>query len=515
MDHRADIYALGVLLHEMAAGSLPGPDFTPQMSTGPYARLRTLFPRALARTPEARYSSVQELKSDVMTALRAPAIEPAASGLDAPSAKARPGRRSWRRRIALLVAAICMLLMLLVWRGGLGARPSLAPEGLPTGAPYVPLPESPLLRAAMEGRAGDLGRLLNLPGQDLNQKDSAGRSALAWAANQGHLSAVRELLRHGAEVNESDKEGGTPLTAAAFNGHASVVEALWWQGATNARTARGETALILAAHQGHLPVCRLLMKRRISNGGDFDPDIDARDADGQTALCKAAAMGHADVVELLLANGAKIDRADNDGRTPLIWAALNGHEQLVRELMTRGADANRETQRHVTVDAALGWRAAFRRDFTRAIPHLTKALEPPSGSDPANHWTRNPTSAHEWGLNVDGTIYTIPNAAVTLSIVLGACAAENTQVDRAKAAFAAALASLPAGVDSLVLYRKTSHTAAHRRTESYTMSRRSLTELAENPRQSPTLSMEYDEITERPGVSSKIHGSGGSQGIIH
>ena len=64
----------------------------------------------------------------------------------------------------------------------------------------------------------------------------------------------------------------------------------------NARTAQGETALILAAAQGHEPMVRMLLEK--------GADIRARSQTGVTALQAAKSGLHVDVVQLLEKAGA-------------------------------------------------------------------------------------------------------------------------------------------------------------------------------------------------------------------
>jgi uncharacterized protein len=67
-------------------------------------------------------------------------------------------------------------------------------------------------------------------------------------------------------------------------------------------------------------------------------DVNARDEYGQTALMLAAVNGHAPLVELLVGRGADLDHTAKYGLGALMLAVVNGHVDVVRTLVRAGAN---------------------------------------------------------------------------------------------------------------------------------------------------------------------------------
>lgn len=125
VDHRADVFALGVMLYELLTGQLPVGDFPPPSSRPGVPRgLDEVVRRALAQEPERRYQRVDELGR---AAARAAArendrVSPKAAPIGSPLSRSRR-RWSWRP-----IAGAALLLLLAIG-GYCQSLPPTRPNG--------------------------------------------------------------------------------------------------------------------------------------------------------------------------------------------------------------------------------------------------------------------------------------------------------------------------------------------------------------------------------------------------
>ena len=94
-----------------------------------------------------------------------------------------------------------------------------------------------------------------------NAEDSAGYTALHYAARNGHYKICNILLENDATVNIQTRCGhATALHRAAMQGHSEVVELLLRFNANpNLRDVDGHTALHRALMARSISVCKLLI----------------------------------------------------------------------------------------------------------------------------------------------------------------------------------------------------------------------------------------------------------------
>ncbi len=188
-------------------------------------------------------------------------------------------------------------------------------------------------------------------------KYAEGSLAAAWiaAAKAGDCARLRAMIGDGVDVNlkyasrseqdeEDEEEGGgegTALKYAAQKGHLDAVKLLLASGAKPDEKSGGgfesghETALMHAAKAGHLEVARTLIAAKAA--------VPAKDQSGKTVLHYAAEGGHAEMIELLIKHGANVETKSKCGTSPLMEAASAGRAEAIVALVKAGADPNRFT----------------------------------------------------------------------------------------------------------------------------------------------------------------------------
>jgi len=185
---------------------------------------------------------------------------------------------------------------------------------------------------------------IDRPGPNLRRAFLIGvfRGGCYWAAPFFHAAATNDvskiqdfLNKQRAVINISDTASKTALMIAAENGHTAAIETLCTNGANlNATTREGKTALMFAAENGHTAAIETLCTK--------GANLHATTREGKTALMIAAENGHTAAIETLCTKGANPFATTNKGKTALMIAAENGHTAAIETLCTKGATATPE-----------------------------------------------------------------------------------------------------------------------------------------------------------------------------
>jgi predicted Ser/Thr protein kinase len=121
VDHRADIYSLGVVFYEMLTGELPLGRFPPpSRKVQVDVRLDEVVLKTLEKEPQLRYQQASQVKTDVETISSSPdGTGPTASGIEAIR------HRVWIPAVGLLVAGVINCLPMVGVRSAAGSMVAL------------------------------------------------------------------------------------------------------------------------------------------------------------------------------------------------------------------------------------------------------------------------------------------------------------------------------------------------------------------------------------------------------
>lgn len=209
---------------------------------------------------------------------------------------------------------------------------ALAGPSLSQTRPAQALTDRNLIAAAERGDVAEVRALLD-QGAAIEARDSQGRTALLAATHGNRVAVARLLIEMGADVNAKDAIKDTPFLYAGAEGRVEILKLTLARANLKDTNRYRGTALIPAAHHGHVEAVRVLLGTAI--------DKDHVNNLGWTALLEAVLLGdggktHTEIVRLLVAAGANANIADREGATPLAHAKRRNYAEIVRILSGAG-----------------------------------------------------------------------------------------------------------------------------------------------------------------------------------
>lgn len=187
--------------------------------------------------------------------------------------------------------------------------------------------------AAAAGDVAEIERRI-AAGEKTEARDGNARTPLHVAVFAGRHAAARALLRLGADANALEAQRYDIVTIAAVRNDLAMLK-IALEGGTrpgNITSPYDGTALIAAAHLGHVEVVRTLIAAKAP--------LDHVNNLGWTALIESIVLGdggrnHTATLDALVTAGADVNIADRDGHTPLALARRRGYTEMVRILEAR------------------------------------------------------------------------------------------------------------------------------------------------------------------------------------
>jgi eukaryotic-like serine/threonine-protein kinase len=378
-DHRSDLYAAGLVLHEMLEGRLPFPHGSPaellraRLAATPPAltrhdcppELAALLQRCLAPDPAQRPASADELIAALDTIPREPAL---------------------RQRRALPVYALAALALLILIAAAIAvARPGTGPEAAPEPA-AIRIAVMPL--TPVDGEAGDAAlarglteELIAMLGRTRGLHVIGSTSVDALRARQLTVAQIADSLRVTHLIEGSlqsadgrvrmqlrliDARGGATRWAETYNREISDIFAVQDD---IARAVAGELNVLLA------PTGRRSEHR-------YTPDIAAYEwyLRGRSTTLLRTAEGRRQGIEHL-DRAIAADSGFAAAWAALVWLYLSEAGSEPGDYMLWQERAERAARRALQLDgslpdahAALGWALLLRRDWTGAEASLKRAI---------------------------------------------------------------------------------------------------------------------------------------------
>ena len=189
--------------------------------------------------------------------------------------------------------------------------------------------------AAARGDVADIEKRI-ASGENKEAIDGRLRTPLHVAVYRKKHDAARALIRLGADPNKLEIDRYDIVTIASVANDVPMLQiALEGGGNPKAITSRYDgTALIAAAHLGHVEVVRTLIAAR----APLDHVNNLR----WTALIESIVLGdggrnHTETLRALVDAGANVNIPDGNGSTPLTLARNRGYQEMVAILEKSGA----------------------------------------------------------------------------------------------------------------------------------------------------------------------------------
>ena len=180
---------------------------------------------------------------------------------------------------------------------------------------------------------------------DINAQTEEGYTLLHYAADQGNLDMVRELLKRGADPTLRSKAGSTAYemaTSTTIKAELAKAAASWKSSVAALSHAEAPASTKPAA--GGNGSCAAVRAETVNDGRSaaMRPFLKARDA---------VWYNHPDQLAALIEYCVGVDQRDSDGSTLLMAAAERGRIDAARALLDHGANCSLSSKNG---DTALG-----------------------------------------------------------------------------------------------------------------------------------------------------------------
>ena len=165
-------------------------------------------------------------------------------------------------------------------------------------------------------------------GADIHVLTNSGQSCLHIGALYGHLELCKTLVnKYQSKVNETDNKGRAALHFSAKIGSYNLITFFIDKGSNiSLRTNDGKNCLHIAAKNGHVDLCQILMKK-------YKFDVHETSNDGWTVLHFSSQGGSDELVKFFADKGTDIQVLTNSGQNCLHIAALYGHFGLCKTFL--------------------------------------------------------------------------------------------------------------------------------------------------------------------------------------